>query len=35
MAPLQFWALHAVIAAAGGSLALLLKRRLEQALPSA
>jgi POT family proton-dependent oligopeptide transporter len=35
MTALQFWALHAAIAAAGGTLALWLKRRLEGALPAA
>jgi POT family proton-dependent oligopeptide transporter len=32
MSALQFWALHAAIAATGGALALLLRRRLERAL---
>jgi len=35
MTPLQFWALHAAIAAAGGVLALLLSRRLERILTQA
>jgi hypothetical protein len=32
MTPLEFWALHAAIAAAGGILALLLRQRLERVL---
>ena len=33
MTPVQFWVLQAAIAAVSGSLALLLHRRLERALP--
>jgi POT family proton-dependent oligopeptide transporter len=35
MTALQFWALHAAIAAAGGILALLLNRRLKQVFAAA